>query len=486
MTSKRPSIRKNLIYSTLYQLLIIVAPLITAPYTSRIFGADGIGIQSYTNSIASYFTMFAALGTASYGQRTIARVRDNKKEASKAFWEIEILSVVTTFISLLFWTYFIIKGGEYSTYYFVLSMTVIAVAFDISWFFGGYEQFQFVFIRNAAIRIIGMVCLFVFVRDKDDLLLYMSLLGATGLLGNISMWTYLPKFLVKIQWRELRIIPHLKETMVYFIPTIATSIYNVADKTMLGVLTNNTYEIGYYEQANKIVNMAKTVLFSLNTVMTSRMSYLFKNGTKHEFDHMLQKSMNAVMFLSIPLFFGISSIATSFVPLFFGEGYDKVVNLLPLCAIMLIIIGISNCLERQYFTPSGKKRLSNRFVISGAITNFCLNLLLIPRFQSIGATVASIIAECLITGLYLFYSRQALPLRFTIQASVKYMISGGMMYVIVRLLSSVLSISWINLFLEITAGGAVYLALLYLFKDKFFNENLHRYIKRLDIRKNKA
>lgn len=473
---KKPSIKINLIYSTLYQILIVIVPLITAPYTSRIFGADGVGIQSYTNSVVAYFTMFAALGTASYGQRTIARVRDDKKKASKAFWEIEILSIITTFISMLVWTIIIVTGGEYRPYYAILSMSVIAVAFDISWFFGGYEQFQFIFIRNAVIRLVGMICLFAFVKSKDDLLLYMALLAVSGLLGNISMWTYLPKFLVKIEWKSIKLLPHFKETLLYFIPTIATSIYNVADKTMLGILTSDTYEVGYYEQANKIANMAKTVLFSLNTVMTSRMSYLFKNGTKNEFDSMLKKSMNASLFLSIPLFFGISAISKSFVPLFFGEGYDKVELLLPLCSTMIVIIGISNCMERQYFTPSGRKRLSNNFVIIGAIINFCLNMLLIPRFKSTGATVASIIAECFISGLYLFFARKELALAFTFRLSLKYVISGCVMFLGVRVVDLVLPTNWPGIIAEVGIGAVIYFVVLYIEKDEFFVNCIRQYV----------
>lgn len=69
---------------------------ITAPYISRVLGSSGVGIYSYTNSIVTYFTLFAALGTASYGQREIAMHRNDSKASSKLFWEIEFLSITTT------------------------------------------------------------------------------------------------------------------------------------------------------------------------------------------------------------------------------------------------------------------------------------------------------------------------------------------------------------------------------------------------------
>ena len=251
----KASIKKNYLYNTFYQILTLITPLITAPYVSRIFGPSGIGIQSYTNSIVMYFTLFAALGTVTYGQREIAMHRDNKKETSKLFWEIECLSIMTTCICLLIWFTFVFLYKEYRPYFLVQTMTIVAVMFDISWFFGGFEQFKFIVIRNTIVKILGIGCLFIFIKEKSDLLLYIGLLAATGLLGNISMWTYLPRFLVKIDFKKLKVMRHFKETLVYFIPTIASSIYTVLDKTMIGAITNNSSENGYYEQATKIVKM---------------------------------------------------------------------------------------------------------------------------------------------------------------------------------------------------------------------------------------
>ena len=80
--SKTPSVRKNYIYNLIYQVMTLITPFITTPYISRVLGADGTGIQSYTNSVVQYFAILAALGTASYGQREIARHRDDLKMRS--------------------------------------------------------------------------------------------------------------------------------------------------------------------------------------------------------------------------------------------------------------------------------------------------------------------------------------------------------------------------------------------------------------------
>ena len=98
-----PSVKKNFLMSTAYQVLIIILPFITTPYFSRVLGAGPIGIYSYTQSYQTYFSMFAALGTMSYGTREIARFRDDVTKRSVLFWEIELMTVVTSAICMAVW-----------------------------------------------------------------------------------------------------------------------------------------------------------------------------------------------------------------------------------------------------------------------------------------------------------------------------------------------------------------------------------------------
>ena len=124
--------------------------------------------------------MFSAMGIKSYGQREIAQHRENPQECSKLFWELELMCISTTAVSLIVWTFLIIFSANYSVYYLVLTMTVLATAFDISWFWSGQEQYRFIVIRNSIIKILGIVLLFAFVRKRSDLVLYIALIAATA------------------------------------------------------------------------------------------------------------------------------------------------------------------------------------------------------------------------------------------------------------------------------------------------------------------
>ena len=394
LMAKAPSVRKNYIYNLIYQVMTLITPFITTPYISRVLGADGTGVQSYTNSVVQYFAILAALGTASYGQREIARHRDEIKMRSRLFWEIEVLCMATTAACLIIWLFVIGFAREYRPYYVVLTMTLLAVAFDISWFFGGLEQYSLIVLRNTAVKLVGIAMLFLFIREKEDLLLYVALTAATGLLGNVSMWGYLKGQVEKPVLKELRPLRHLKETLVYFIPTIATSVYTILDKTMLGWFSGeNKSQNGYYEYATGFVNMAKILIMSFNAVMSARMSYLFGTGRMEEIHKRFQDSLDFVLLMAMPIMLGLAGIAAQFIPWFLGNGYLPVTFLMYVCSPLVLVVGLSDCIGSQILTPGGKRAQSGKVIVAGAMVNACLNFLLIPHFAALGAAAASVAAE---------------------------------------------------------------------------------------------
>lgn len=318
--SKEPNIKKNFLYSTAYQILNVITPFITAPYVSRVLGAEGIGIQSYTASIQYIFLLIASLGTLSYGSREISMHRENVNERSKLFWEIELMVVCTTGIALLGWGFLCLFSVKYRIFYCVLSIGIFANMFDITWFFNGLEQFKLTVVRNSAFKIIGIVLLFALIRSSDDLLLYIFITAVTSLLSNLSLWPYMKRYLVKVDFRKLSFRRHFRETLVYFIPTIASSVYTVLDKTLLGLITNDAAQNGYYQQAEKIINLAKSVVFTaLNSVVGVRNAFLFSEKRFAEIHEKIETSFNCIFFMGFGCCFGIMGVARTFVPVFFLE-----------------------------------------------------------------------------------------------------------------------------------------------------------------------
>lgn len=463
----QPSLKKNSVYRILYEILKVVTPLITAPYIARVLEADGVGNYSYTHSIITYFMLFAALGTVGYGTREIAQNRDDKEKASKLFWEIEILSIITTGVCLMVWIGFIIFTTEFKSLYIALTPFLLSTLFDISWYFTGYEKIKDIVVRNSIIKIIGVVSLFVFVKTKEDIWIYCLINSMVMLLGNLSMWFYLPKMLTKINFRDIHLGHHFHETLIYFIPAIAISIYTYLDKTLIRLITHDAFQNGYYEEASKILGIVNSVAFmAVNSVMGARTSYLFANDKIDEIKGKINHTVDFVYLIGVGAIFGLLGVAGRFVPFFLGPNYEQVVPLLCIMTPLIIIIGTSNCLGSLYYTPSGQRKKSAKIIVLGAVTNLCLNLLLIPRFGAYGAIVASITAESVITIIYVQQSNGYLKWQTIIRVSYKRIVAGAFMFAAVYMTGKWLTISDIYvIILQIIIGLVVYGTILLAEKD---------------------
>ena len=311
--------KKNYIYNVIYQILILIIPLITMPYSSRVLGADGIGIYSYTYSIVYYFMLVAMLGLNHYGNRTIAKARDNKEELSKEFFSIYIFQLFTsTIMVLLYFIYVTFFNVEYKTIAYIQIMYVIASMFDVNWFFFGMEKFKLTITRNTIIKVLSLVLIFTFVKTPDDVWKYTAILAGSTLLSNLMLLVVLKKYVKPARISKKDIIKHVKPNLVMFLPVIAVSIYKMMDKIMLGTISDVS-EVGYYENAEKITNVSLTLITALGTVMLPRVSNMISNNKEAEVKKLIEKTMPFVMFMTFPIAIGISCISNDFTVIFFRK-----------------------------------------------------------------------------------------------------------------------------------------------------------------------
>lgn len=370
----KKSIARNYLYNLTYQILILILPLITTPYLSRVLGAEGIGIYSYTYTIVTYFVLFGSLGVALYGQREIAYAQENNEQRKKVFLELVIFRFITIAIAVCIYYYFFIRTGAYSVYYKILLFELVAGAFDISWFFQGLEDFKKTVTRNVLVRIVSVALIFIMVKTQKDLITYMYIYSLADLLGNLSLWIYLPKYFRGIKIKNINIWKQVPSIVLLFIPQITNKLYNMLDTTMLGVLIENKAETGYYEQSQKVIRVLLTIVTSLGVVMIPRMANMFANGEKEKINYYMKKSFSFVFLLSFPMIFGIISISEAFVPIFFGAGYDKAVTLISIISPIILLMGIANVIGTQYLLPTKRQKEYTISVAARSISKFYIKL----------------------------------------------------------------------------------------------------------------
>ena len=339
---KKNTITRNYIYNLIYQLFLIIIPLFTTPYLTRVLGAKQLGIYSYTYSIVTIFFLIAAIGINTYGQREIAYNQDNKKKRSIIFFELIIIRFFSTLISTLLLILFSLITPRYSFYYKLFSIYVIANFFDITWFYQGIENFKSIAIRNIIIKILYFISIFLLIKNTKDLSIYILLFSLSTLITNLSFWIKIKQFIEIPSKKELKPQKHLKYVISFFIPQIASLIYSVLDAAMIGIIDPDIKNVSYYEQASYVVKTTLVVITTMASVMISKVSYAFAKNQKNKIEKYLNNIINFVWIIGCALSFGIASIVKKFVPWYYGKEFLKVIPISYILCPIIIIIGLCN------------------------------------------------------------------------------------------------------------------------------------------------
>ena len=460
----------NYFYNILYQVVTILVPLITVPYTTRIIGDTGLGINAFSSSVVQWFTIFGIMGINNYGIRTIGTIRDNKDDLSRAFHEIFCMQVINLVIMFVFYIAFIyIYPFEYKLIYFIQAITLFSTMFDITWFFLGIEEFKIASLRNIIIKIVGIILIFSFVKSKDDLVLFVVINVVTALFGQSIMFSQLGKYIhpVKISIKSAY-QNHFKPNLVLFVPQIATSVYNVLDQTLVGVLAVDwETQSAFYQQTIRFVKMFMYFITSIGSVMLPRIANIHKKGDNQKIMSYISITFKIALYLAIPMMFGMMSLAPYFIPWFLAEDFNSVGTLIAITSPIILFISISNVFGTQYLLPTGQMSKYSGSVVLGAVVNLCCNLMLIPSFGALGACISIVFAELSVTTIQWFFVRKSLVLDVKKNSILLYFVSGGTMALVVYFIGFYLGAGIVTNIIQIIVGVVIYIGLISLAKDEF-------------------
>lgn len=472
-------ILKNYLYNVSYQLLAIILPLITVPYISKVLGAEGVGRYSLTFANTQYFIIFGMIGLSLYGNRQIAYVRDNKEKLKETFFSIYTLQLITTGSSLLIffiYTYFF-NSGEYRTLYLIQSINIIAAMVDVSWLFMGLEEFKKTVIRNTLVKLISLASIFIFVKGKNDLIIYAAILSISTLLGNLSLWLYLPEKVGKEYIKPVDIKKHFKASIALFIPQISIQVYILLDKTLLGMMTN-TVDVGYYENAQKLYKVAITIATSIGTVMMPRIANIVAQGNMKKVKNYIRKSFFFATAISVPLMFGLMAISNELCPWFFTTEFQGIEELVKVYSVVILLVSCSNVLGTQLLVPMNKTREFTISVTCGAVVNLVLNLIFLKQYGSLGACYTTVAAELTVTGVQLWYVRKIMPLKGMVRPTIIFIPPGICMYFVVRAIGNLMGAGIVTNMVQVLLGALVYFIMVELIYRIINRESILEFIKR--------
>ncbi len=467
---KNKSIMVNTMLNTIRMTITILIPLITYPYITRIFKAEGVGEYEWVKSVVSILILIASLGISTYAIREGTKIRDDKERFSKFAQELFIINLVSTIICYIVLGCLIATIPKFYTYRLYLSIYSVNVglsALSLDWVYSVYEDYKYITVRQIIVQIISVLGLFLLVHDENDLIIYIVISTISNSGANVFNFVRARKYVSFRLFDGYNIIVHIIPVLVFFGTRFAMNAYNSLNTVVLGMMTSNE-DVGYYNVSVKINTILVTFFSAMSPVYLPRMVKQIAEKNETGYRNLLGKAIKLKTILLYPMVCGMFCFAPQIVWLIAGDGFSQSIYTLRILSFVLMFVILSSIIQKDIMIPTGKEKTVLLLTMISAVVNVVVSIILVYNFDYNGAAYGSLIAEgtvCIAgavilakNGINLF---SALP-----KCSYKYLASSLIMCGWCFAASRMLSDNMMIICIGIPIAVAIYFGILILLKDE--------------------
>lgn len=406
--NKTHSGKYNLLMAYILQVANFLFPLITYPYVTRTLGVEHLGEIGFAGAISNCFAAIATFGITSYAVRTCAKEKREEGALVHTVKELFTANAVTTVIavSLFAFTMIVIPSIRLQWKYMLIFGMGFATEFlGMGWLYTAMEQFTYITVRNLIFKSLSIVCIFLFVRDSSDALIYAGITVFSVVGINIINYICARRFTGTFVRFTTGFGRHYHRTKWFFVQSIALTILSNMDVSMLGFLSSGT-QVGNYEAALKIKLLLSAVVSSLGNVFLPRLSRNYSRKDMVSYWNSIRKSLRYNCVISLPMLGFLLIGADDAMLLFCGSEYIYAADILKVLSIAVFLIGVSTVTGIQSLLSMEKEKELFWSLVTGSIVNFILNFCLIPKYHGVGAAIATVCSETVILGVQLIFLKR--------------------------------------------------------------------------------
>ena len=407
------------------------------------------------------------MGINTYGNREVAKVRDNRVKLSYTFKEIVCIQRIDMFIAcLLYILIALIFVKNNVAIYLIVLMHLLSSMFDITWFFYGLEEFKKTCTRSIFVRLATVFFIFCFCHTEQDLYIYAFINVGFEFLGQLLLYYKIDNYIDNININFIDAYKkHIKPTIQLFVPTIAISVYTMLDQTMLGYMYSKEH-LEYYKTSLSFVKMFLYFITAIGTVMLPRITNMFYKTHKDmkKIEGIINSTLEVVLLLAIPMVVGMYIVSPVFISWYLPTA-SEVGILIQISSIIVIFMSVSNVLGIQFLIPVGMYNEYTKSVCVGAIINFMFNLIMIPRYGAYGAIIGSVLAEFLVAVVEFYFVRKCIKIKLINIRTIIYLVASLIMGITIRFFIQMIDNAIFSSIISILIGVLIYFVILYVLKD---------------------
>jgi O-antigen/teichoic acid export membrane protein len=319
---------------------------------------------------------------------------------------------------------------------------------------------------------VNVAGIFILVRSKDDLWIYILLLALTALFSNISIYTQLHKYVGKPAGKAGRVLHHLKGSMELFFPQVASLFYLQVDKVMLEWMTHSTRQISFYDQAEKIVTIPLSLITVISTVVMPRLANEYQRKNGQVIQEILLKAGRYAMCLAMPMMLGMFCVARQFIPWYLGSEFLPTATAIMILSPIVLLNSLTGISGKQYFTATNQMKILLGAYVTAAVMNVVVNAMLIPGMGYKGAAIATVLSSSVSVLIQYHFLMKQVDIRILWKWILKYFGGALVMAAGIFLFTRNMSATVLTTCLQVILSAGIYYIFLIVVHDQTLKEGM--------------
>lgn len=475
----KKSLANNAIYKAILNIFNLLVPLLVTPYISGLLTKEYLGM--YNNAMAQFqvFLIVGAFGIYNYGVREISRVRNDKVKLNKLFTSLFLIGMIANILVIVFYVIYFLNASQSSTemyVYMIMIVQIVGNIFYIEFINEANENYAFITKKTIIIRICYLVSMFIFVRDKYDVINYAIIVSITVLANNFASYLYLRRN-VKFDFKELKIMNHMIPLIIALVLTNTELLYSQLDRIMLGHYVSNI-AVTEYVQPYTLVQMVASIPLSLISVAIPRLSMYVGERKYEEFTKVLNNTTNIFMVMIVPISFGLFVLSEEIMWLYSKGVYTYAYSVLMVSAAVRIIFAYQTVIQNLVMYVNGLERQMVILLAVFGFVNLGLNysLVMMDMFTPATAVFTTGLACLLFVIASYYYTKKVKQIEYNLFSKkiIRYFIVGAM-FLPIAYLVKLLGLSYMmNIVIIIPLCIGLYGCYLFFSKDEIIRIILER------------
>ena len=380
--------------------------LVSSVIIARVYGAEVVGIVAVISAFLMFASIFTVLGTNTSLLRLIPEhlTKYSPTSAFKLYRQTQWMVIV---VSLLTGTFFFsgadliaerLFSKSHLAFYFALaSLFVVFKSLEIlnTSSVRGLrlvKVFAFMQILPQGFNLLILVCMGIFL-PSPDLPVY-ALLGGSAFTGILGWLIMRYSFREKMHRSDIVHPVSSREVLSISLPMLMTTtmtfVIGQTGVVMLGMFCSEA-EVGYYAIAVKLATRTTFILNAVNSMAGPKFSELFHSGKIDELFYVAKKSSKLIFWTATPILLGLIVIGKPILQIIFGQDFGVAYPALVLLALGQFVNSVSGS-TGLFMNMTGRQKAFRNIILLSAVTNICVNFLLIRKYGVYGASIAAMIS----------------------------------------------------------------------------------------------